>query len=68
LSKDLPLQEEGLARPTTNRTVNKQCTTPTAGRIWEYFAAFAHQTGTNEEQLWIKYSQLFGTGLSNFHE
>jgi hypothetical protein len=53
-SKDLPLQEERLAFPTTNRTVNKQCTTPTAGRIWEYFAASAHQTGTNEERLWIR--------------
>jgi hypothetical protein len=45
--KDLQLKEI-LAFPTTNGTVNKQCTAPTAGRIWEHFAAFAHQTGTNE--------------------
>lgn len=53
-SKDLPLQEKGLALPTINRTVNKQCTTPTDGRNWECFAAFAHQTETNEERLWIR--------------
>jgi len=53
-SKDLPLQEERLAFPTTNRRVNQQCTTPTADRIWEYFAASANQTGTNEERLWIR--------------
>jgi hypothetical protein len=53
-SKDLPLQEERLAFPTTNIRVNKKCTTPTAGRIWKYFAASAHQTGINEERLWIR--------------
>jgi hypothetical protein len=42
LSKDFPLQEEGLAFPTFTGTGSKECTAPTAGRISDILVPSVH--------------------------
>jgi hypothetical protein len=45
----LQSQEEGLAYPTITGAGEKECTTPTAGKSQQNFAAsFSHQIGINE--------------------